>query len=69
MSLENFWPQSFDKMGRTRGNKDKKDTPSELGNDSQDGDQAEIENAEGLDPALAKALGIMTSNIIKVIDD
>ncbi|XP_045931245.1 uncharacterized protein LOC123986873 isoform X2 [Micropterus dolomieu] len=71
MSLENFWPQSFDEMGRTRGNKDKKDVPSEPGDDNvtQDGDQTEFDTADGLDPALAKTLSIMTSNIIKVIDE
>ncbi|KAL7398082.1 hypothetical protein ABVT39_004036 [Epinephelus coioides] len=56
-------------MGRTRGNKDKKDVPTEPGGDSKDGDQAELETADGLDPALAKALSIMTRNIIQVIDD
>lgn len=69
MSLKNFWPHSFDKMGRTRGNKDKKDVPSEPGDETQDGDQVEVEIAAGLDPALAEALGVMTSNIIKVIDE
>ncbi len=68
MSLENFWPQSFDKMGRTRGNRDKKDSPSESGEDTQDGNRAESEVGDGLDPALAKALNVMTTNIIKVID-
>lgn len=68
MSLQNFWPQSFDKMGRTRGNKDKKDAPSDTGDDTQDGDQPEG-TVDGLDPALAKALSVMTSNIIKVIDE
>lgn len=69
MSLENFWPQSFDKMGRTRGNKEKKDVLSEPGDDSQDGDQTEFETADGLEPALAKVLSVMTHNIIKVIDE
>ncbi|CAB1436489.1 unnamed protein product [Pleuronectes platessa] len=69
MSLENFWPQSFDEMGRTRGNKDKKDALSEPGDDTHDGDLAEPDSADGLDPALAKALNVMTSNIIKVIDE
>ena len=54
MSLENFWPRSFDKMGRTRGNKDKKDIPSEPNDDTQDGDLAESDSADGLDHALAK---------------
>ncbi len=67
--MENFWPQSFDKMGRTRANKDKKDVQSEPDDDTQDGDQAESETADALDPALAKALSVMTRNIIKVIDD
>lgn len=69
MSLENFWPQSFDKMGRTRGNKGKKDVLSEPGDNTQDGIQGEFENTNGLDPALAKALSVMTSNIIKVINE
>ncbi|KAL0147173.1 hypothetical protein M9458_057697, partial [Cirrhinus mrigala] len=69
MSLKNFWPQSFDNMGRTRGIKDKKDVPTEPDGDTQDGDQAESPAVDGLDPALAKALSVMTSNIIKVIDD
>ncbi|KAL7384682.1 hypothetical protein ABVT39_006690 [Epinephelus coioides] len=53
----------------SRGNKDKKDVPTEPGGDTKDGDQAELETADGLDPALAKALSIMTCNIIQVIDD
>ncbi|KAL3063691.1 hypothetical protein OYC64_000094 [Pagothenia borchgrevinki] len=70
MSLENFWPQSFDKMGRTQRNRDKKDTAeSEPGECMQDGDQAESDISDELDPALAKALNLMTANIIKVIDD
>lgn len=69
MSLENLWPQSFDKMGRTRGNQDKKDLPSEPGDHTQDGDQAELETADGLDPALAKAVSVMSTNIIKVIEE
>ncbi|KAJ4937088.1 hypothetical protein JOQ06_001672 [Pogonophryne albipinna] len=70
MSLENFWPQSFDKMGRTQRNRDKKDTAeSEPGECTQDGDQAESVISDELDPALAKALNFMTANIIKVIDD
>lgn len=69
MSLENFWPRSFDKMGRTRAKKDQKDALSEPGDGTQDGDQAESDTAEGLDPALAKALSVMTANIIKVIDE
>lgn len=69
MSLERFWPQSFDNMGRTRANKDKKDALSEPEEGSQDGDQAESDISEGLDPALAKALSLMTANIIKVIDE
>lgn len=69
MSLEDFWPQSFDNMGRPRGNKDKKDVPTEPDGDTQDGDQAEFAAVDGLDPGLAKALSVMTSNIIKVIDD
>ena len=69
MSLETFWPQSFNKMGRARGNRDKRDVPSEPGDDTQDGDQAEFETVDGLDPAFAKALSVMTSNIIKVIDE
>lgn len=68
MSLENVWPQSFGEMGKNRGNKDKKDVPSDPGNDTQDGDQTELDTIDGLDPALAKALGVMTSNITKVID-
>lgn len=46
MFLENFCPQSFDKMVRTRGNKEPSD-------DSQVGDQAEFKTADGPDPALA----------------
>lgn len=69
MSLDNFWPQSFDNMGRTRGIKDKKDVPNKPDGDTQNGDRAELPAADGLDPALAKALSVMTSNIIKVIDD
>lgn len=69
MFFENFWPQSFDKMGRTRGNKDKKDVPSEPSYETQDGGQAEFENVDGLDPALVKALSVMTSNIVKVRDE
>ncbi|XP_030282868.1 uncharacterized protein LOC115587269 [Sparus aurata] len=69
MSLEDFWPQSFDNMGRTRGNKDKKDVPTEPDGDTQDGDQAEFAAVDGLDPGFAKALSVMTSYIIKVIDD
>ncbi|KAI4794776.1 hypothetical protein KUCAC02_031847 [Chaenocephalus aceratus] len=70
MSLENFWPQSFDKMGRTQRNRDKKDTAeSEPGECTQDGDQAESGISDELDPALAKALNVMTDNIIKVIDE
>ncbi|KAL3045309.1 hypothetical protein OYC64_013553 [Pagothenia borchgrevinki] len=70
MSLENFWPQSFNKMGRTQRNRNKKDTAeSEPGECTQDGDQAESDISDELDPALAKALNLMTANIIKVIDD
>lgn len=69
MSLENFKPQFFDKMGRTRRNKDKTDALSEHSDNTQDGDQADGDTADGLDPALAKARSIMTSNIIKVIDE
>lgn len=68
MSLENFSPQSFDKMGRTRDNKDTKDIPNVPDNETQDGNQANSKTADGLDPAVAKALSKMTSNIIKVID-
>lgn len=66
--MENFWPQSFNKMGRRRGNKDKNEASSKLG-DTQDGNVAESDSCDGLHPALAKALGVMTSNIPKVINE
>lgn len=55
MSLENLWPQSFDKMGRTRSNKGMKDVPTVPGNETQGGNQTDSEISDGLDPALAKA--------------
>lgn len=69
MSLENFWPQSFVKMGRTQRNRDKTDTPSEHGEWTQDGDQTESDVSDELDPALDKALRLMTANILKVTDE
>lgn len=56
-------------MRRTGGNNDKKDVPSEPLDDAQDGIQADFESVDGSDPALAKALSVMTSNIIKVINE
>lgn len=67
MSLENFWPHFFDKMGRMRDNKDTKDVPNVPGNKTQDGNQANSETADGLDPAVVKALSKMTSNILKLL--
>ncbi|CAL9707497.1 unnamed protein product [Knipowitschia caucasica] len=69
MSLESFWPQSFNEMKKSRVNKDKKDTLSEVAEGAQDGGQADSDIPDGLDPALAKALSLMTANIIKVIDE
>ena len=69
MSLESFWPQSFDKMKKSRVNKDRKDTLSAPDEGPQDGGQADSDISDGLDPALAKALSLMTANIIKVIDE
>ena len=69
MSLENFWPQSFDKMGRTRGNKDQKDSPSNPGENTQDGERAASGAGDELDPVLAKALNLMTAEFIKVVEE
>lgn len=70
MSLETFWPQSFDNMGRTQKTKDKKDVPPVASESSQDAYQPPSPDAlTNLDPPMAKAFEDMTGNIIKVIDD
>ena len=56
-------------MVRTRGIKDKRDAPTEPGEDTQDGDQVAAKVSDGLDPALTKALNLMTADIIKVINE
>lgn len=73
MSLESFWPQSFDSMGKPRKPKDKNDAPSGNNDSHQDGEGPPSPDANeatvDLDPAMAKAFEVMTANITKVIDD
>ncbi|KAL7371051.1 hypothetical protein ABVT39_017492, partial [Epinephelus coioides] len=55
-------------MGRNLRKTDKKDASSEPGECTQDADHTVSDIANELDPALAKALNVMTANI-KVIDE
>lgn len=68
--MENVWPQSFDKIGGTQKNKDRKDPSSAPSESTQDGDQQTDSDTCGkLDTALASALNLMHVNIIKVVDE
>lgn len=69
MSLKDFWPQSFDKMGKQRPNRERKDTPSELIEAPQDGAHSDSDPTAELDPSLANAFNLMTANVVKVIDE
>lgn len=62
-------PQSFNDMRRTGGNNDKTRRTIRARRWHTGCHPGRLwKNADGLDPALTKALSVMTSNIIKVID-
>lgn len=74
MSLQTFWPHSFDSMGKPKTRARDKDPASSSDLDAQqDGERPVSPGANlgsvDLDPAMAKAFEVMTANITKVIDD
>lgn len=68
MSLKDFWPQSFDNVGKQRPNRERKDTPSEPGEAPQDGTCSDSNPTVELDPAFTNAFNLMMANVVKVTD-
>ncbi|MED6285634.1 hypothetical protein CHARACLAT_031135 [Characodon lateralis] len=73
MSLETFWPQSIDNMGKPRRHRGKNDAAVVNCDLNQDGEGPSSPDAgraaADLDPAMAKAFEIMMGNITKVIEN